>query len=89
MNLIAWLAAGVVVGGLASMVVAVDGMRGLAMDIVAGLAGAWIGGQFFGPMLAGTNADPQVFMVTPFVTAVAGAVVLLIDTRMLRRAANQ
>lgn len=88
MNLVAWIIAGTVIGWVAHLSLK-NGMRQwLVMDIVAGAVGAFIGGNFFGPMIGGA-ADPQAFHITSFVVAVAGALVLLVVTRMLRKAASQ
>jgi uncharacterized membrane protein YeaQ/YmgE (transglycosylase-associated protein family) len=89
MNLIAWLVAGGVVGWLASLSMKTDAKQGVLIDIVIGAAGAFVGGYFFAPMIAGSAAVAPGFAVTPFVVSVFGAVAALIITRMLRRAASQ
>jgi uncharacterized membrane protein YeaQ/YmgE (transglycosylase-associated protein family) len=89
MNLIAWLVAGGVVGWLASLSMKTDAKQGVLIDIVIGAAGAFVGGYFFAPMIAGGAADPQGLGLTPIVVSVFGAVAALIITRMLRRAASQ
>jgi len=76
-----WLAVGAIAGWLAGMIVKGGGF-GLVGDIVVGIAGAFIGGWLF-PKL-GIALAPGLLGVV--LSATAGAVVLLLVLRLIRRA---
>ncbi|NTV64414.1 MAG: GlsB/YeaQ/YmgE family stress response membrane protein, partial [Oscillochloris sp.] len=48
MNFILWLLFGALVGWLASLVMRTDAQQGALLNIVVGIAGAFIGGLVFG-----------------------------------------
>jgi uncharacterized membrane protein YeaQ/YmgE (transglycosylase-associated protein family) len=73
MTILAWLIVGLVAGVLASMIVGGSGL-GIVGDIIAGIAGAFVGGWIFRE--AGWSAPWDGLAGTIFV-AFIGAVVLL------------
>ena len=81
MEILAWLIVGLVAGVLASLVVGGSGL-GLLGDIVAGIAGAFVGGWIF--HAAGWSAPWGGLAGTIFV-AFIGAVVILAIVHLIQR----
>ena len=77
MDIIAWLVVGAVAGWLAGLLVKGDEGYGLIGTILVGLVGALVGGFVVGAI---TGSDPMdgVFDISTIVTAVIGAVVLVL-----------
>jgi uncharacterized membrane protein YeaQ/YmgE (transglycosylase-associated protein family) len=78
MEILAWLIVGLVAGVLASLIV---GGYGLLVDIIIGIAGAFVGGYIFRE--AGWSAPWGGLAGTIFV-AFIGAVVLLVVIHLIR-----
>jgi uncharacterized membrane protein YeaQ/YmgE (transglycosylase-associated protein family) len=76
-DIIAWLVVGAIAGWLAGLLVRGDEGIGVIGHILIGLVGALIGGYVVGLI---TNSDPMdgVFDISTLVTAVIGAVVLVL-----------
>jgi uncharacterized membrane protein YeaQ/YmgE (transglycosylase-associated protein family) len=79
-GIIAWLVIGAVAGWLAGILVKGGGF-GIVMDIVVGIAGAFIGGWLSGA----THLSLGGGWVGSIVTAVIGAVILLFIVRLVKR----
>ena len=77
MEWLSWIIVGAIAGWLAGLLVKGDEGMGVIGHIVLGLAGALIGGYVVGLV---TNNDPMdgVFDISTIVTAVIGAVVLVL-----------
>jgi uncharacterized membrane protein YeaQ/YmgE (transglycosylase-associated protein family) len=80
-SLIAWLIIGAVAGWLAGTFVKGGGF-GLIGDIVVGIIGAFIGGWLAGVLHVHVGSG----WVSTILTAAAGAIVLLVILRAVRRA---
>jgi uncharacterized membrane protein YeaQ/YmgE (transglycosylase-associated protein family) len=80
MDILAWLIVGLVAGVLASLVVGGSGY-GIIGDIVAGIAGAFVGGWLFSEMRWGT---PFEGLAGTIFVAFIGAVLLLLVVRLIR-----
>ncbi len=80
-NLIAWLIIGAIAGWLAGTFVKGGGF-GLIGDIVVGIIGAFIGGWLAGVFHIHVGGG----WISTILTAAAGAIVLLIILRAVRRA---
>ncbi len=79
-GILAWLVIGVVAGWLAGKLVK-GGGYGIIGDIVVGIIGAFIGGWLAGRLgIAVSNG-----MIASIVTATAGAVILVVILRLVRR----
>jgi uncharacterized membrane protein YeaQ/YmgE (transglycosylase-associated protein family) len=76
-DIISWLVVGAIAGWLAGLLVKGDEGIGVIGHIVLGLVGALLGGFVVGLI---TNNDPMdgVFDISTIVTAVIGAVVLVL-----------
>jgi uncharacterized membrane protein YeaQ/YmgE (transglycosylase-associated protein family) len=82
MGWLAWLVVGAIAGWLASLAMKTNRQQGLLMDIIVGIAGAFIGGslfRFFG------STGVTGFNIWSIFVAFIGAVVLLALIRMVTR----
>ena len=82
-NLFLWIVLGGIAGWLASMVMGKDAQMGAVANIVAGIAGALLGGFLFNLFGA---AGATGFNLWILLVAVVGAVVLLFVISLIRRA---
>jgi len=80
---LAWLIVGAIAGWLAGMLVKGDEGLGVIGHVVLGLVGALLGGYVVSLL---TDNDPMdgVFDISTIVTAVIGAVVLVLLVNMIR-----
>jgi uncharacterized membrane protein YeaQ/YmgE (transglycosylase-associated protein family) len=83
MNLIIWLVVGGLIGWVASALMHSGG--GILLNVVVGIAGAFIGGWLFGPMVGAGTINSGDFSVRGLVVSLLGAVVLLAVVTLLRR----
>jgi uncharacterized membrane protein YeaQ/YmgE (transglycosylase-associated protein family) len=81
MGIIMWLIVGGVIGWLASLIMRTDGQQGIILNILVGIAGAFVGGL----ILARGNINDAPLTVTTFLVSLAGAVVLLAIVNLVRR----
>jgi uncharacterized membrane protein YeaQ/YmgE (transglycosylase-associated protein family) len=79
-GIIAWLIIGCIAGWLASVLVSGSGY-GVLLDIVVGIAGAFIGGWLSGVL----HVSPGSGWIGSTITAFVGAVILLFVIRLFRR----
>jgi uncharacterized membrane protein YeaQ/YmgE (transglycosylase-associated protein family) len=79
-GIIAWLVIGCIAGWLASVLVAGGGF-GVIIDIIVGIAGAFIGGWLSGALHISLGSG----WIGSIATALIGAVVLLFVIRLFRR----
>ena len=82
MEWIAWLVVGALAGWLAGLLVKGDEGMGVIGHIVLGLVGALLGGWVVS-LLTGNDPMDGVFDISTIVTAVVGAVVLVLLGSML------
>ena len=81
MNLILWLVIGGVIGWLASIVMRTDAQQGILLNIVVGIAGAFLAGL----LLNGGTINNNNFSLTSLLASFLGAVVLLAIVNLFRR----
>ena len=85
MNLVTWLVVGALVGWFACRLARASSPQALAFDVTIGLVGAFLGGWFVAPL---TGAGPlEVDGTSPMWLgiAAAGAALLLLLARLVRR----
>jgi uncharacterized membrane protein YeaQ/YmgE (transglycosylase-associated protein family) len=82
MNIILWLIVGGIVGWLASIVMRTDAQQGILLNIIVGIAGAFLAGLLFN---RGTINDG--LTVGTFLISLLGAIVLLAVVNLFRRRA--
>ena len=78
MGIIIWLIVGGIIGWLASMVMKTDGQQGIILNVVVGIIGSWLGGQFIAPLIGGSG-------IMGYVSAFIGAIILLAIVNLFRR----
>ena len=83
MNIILWIIFGALAGWIASLVMKTNAQQGFLMDVVIGIAGAFIGGFI---MSAIGGAGVTGFNIGSLLVAILGAIVLLFIVKTLRRA---
>lgn len=77
---IAWLIIGGLAGWIASKFMGTDAQQGIVLNIVVGVVGAFLGG-----FLLSLAMDPAGFgLILTFVTAIAGACLLLFIVKAVR-----
>lgn len=77
MSIIAWIVLGAIAGWLAGLLVKGDERLGVIGHILLGIAGALVGG-FLAGVLFGTDPIDGPFDISSIVTAVIGAVILVV-----------
>lgn len=83
MNIILWIIFGAIAGWIASLVMKTNAEQGLLLDIVVGIAGAFIGGFIMNLFGAGGVSG---FNLPSLLVAIIGAIVLLFIVKTVRRA---
>jgi uncharacterized membrane protein YeaQ/YmgE (transglycosylase-associated protein family) len=76
MNLIVYLIVGAIVGYVASRIMHTNSQQGLLMDIVVGIAGAFLAGFLISPLLGIGTINDAITLPTVLVSLL-GAIVLL------------
>lgn len=84
-NSFIWCAVGGAIGGLAAMLMKSEGRIGLIENVLVGIFGAFIGGDFVVALLNKGVVNDKDFHIGSLGFAVAGAVVMLIILKLLRR----
>jgi uncharacterized membrane protein YeaQ/YmgE (transglycosylase-associated protein family) len=82
MNLIIYLIAGAIVGYIASRIMHTNSQQGLILDIVVGIAGAFLAGYFISPLLGVGTINDAISFPTLLVSLL-GSVVLLAIVKLL------
>jgi uncharacterized membrane protein YeaQ/YmgE (transglycosylase-associated protein family) len=77
MSIIAWIVLGAIAGWLAGLLVQGDERLGVIGHILLGIAGALVGG-FLAGVLFGTDPINGPFDISSIVTAVIGAIILVV-----------
>jgi uncharacterized membrane protein YeaQ/YmgE (transglycosylase-associated protein family) len=83
MGILSWVIFGALAGWVASLIAGTRNRQGCLLNIIIGVAGAFIGGIVV-EFLTGADFDFR-FDLTSFLVAVLGAVGLLFITGMARR----
>ena len=82
-NFIVWIVVGAIIGWVASQLM---GQReGLLMNIVVGIAGAFIAGYVLTPLLHIGTINQNVFSVPALLVSLLGAIMLLAVIGLFRR----
>lgn len=76
MNLLIWIATGVVLGGVIGYIAAGD-RREYLLNIVSGVAGAVLGGCVLSPLFGTGAIDISKFSSGKWIAAIGGAAILL------------
>jgi len=82
MNILAWIVFGALAGWIASIIMRTDDEQGPIMNVIVGIAGAFIGGLIMS-MLGSTGVTR--FNLSSLIVATLGAIVLLAVVKSLSR----
>jgi len=81
MGIIMWLVIGGVIGWLASIIMRTDGQQGILLNVVVGIAGAFIGGL----ILSRGSINDAGLTLYSFLVSLIGAIILLAVINLFRR----
>lgn len=84
MNFIIWLIIGAFVGWLASIVMKTNGQQGLLLNIIVGIAGAFVAGVFLTPLLGIATINQNNFSLPGLLVSLMGAIILLAVVSLFR-----
>ena len=84
-NTYIWCAVGALVGWLAGLLMKSEGKTVMIENILVGIFGAFVGGDFVVSLMNGGVVNDKVFKSSSLGMAVAGAVVLVLVVRLMRR----
>jgi uncharacterized membrane protein YeaQ/YmgE (transglycosylase-associated protein family) len=82
MGIIAWILLGLIAGAIAKAILPGDDPGGIIITTVIGILGAIVGG-FLATALFGAHPLDEFFDVSTWLTAIIGAIVLLVIWRMV------
>ncbi len=81
MAILLWIIVGGIAGWLASLFTGTEARRGVMLNIVAGIAGASLGGLIY----AGDGDNRTLLDLMSFIASLFGAVILLCGVHLLAR----
>jgi uncharacterized membrane protein YeaQ/YmgE (transglycosylase-associated protein family) len=82
MGIIAWILLGLIAGAIAKAILPGDDPGGIIITTVIGILGAIVGG-FLATALFGAHPLDEFFDVSTWLTAIVGAIILLLVWRLL------
>jgi uncharacterized membrane protein YeaQ/YmgE (transglycosylase-associated protein family) len=85
MSFILWIVIGGLLGWLASIVMKTDAEQGVLLNVLVGIAGAFIGGLVLGPMLGTGTINTGDYSKSGVFASFAGALALLAIVNAFRR----
>lgn len=86
MNIIIWVVVGGLIGWQANVLMRADGQV-ILLNVAVGIAGALLGGWFFGPLVGVSILDQSDFSIAGLLVSLVGAVILLTIVNFVRRRA--
>lgn len=84
-NFIVWIIVGGLIGWVASLVMRTDAQQGTLLNIVVGIVGAFLAGQFLTPLFGGGTINSGDFSLPGLLISLLGAVILLAIVNLVRR----
>ena len=82
MGILGWIVLGLLAGAIAKAILPGDDPGGIIVTMVIGIVGALLGG-FLGQALFGVDTLDEFFDISTWLTAIVGAIVLLLIYRMV------
>ena len=83
MNFIIWLIVGGIVGWVASIIMRTNGRQGLVLNIIVGIAGAFVAGVVLTPLLGIPTINQENFSLPGLLVSLMGAIILLAVINLL------
>jgi uncharacterized membrane protein YeaQ/YmgE (transglycosylase-associated protein family) len=84
-SLLVWLVVGGLIGWVASMIMGTDAQQGVLLNIVVGIAGAFLGGLLLSPLFGVGTLNQGNFSIPALLISLVGAVILLALSSLFRR----
>ncbi len=84
-NFIVWIVVGGLLGWVASMIMGTDRQQGTLLNIVVGIAGAFLAGLVLSPLLGIGTINDGNFSLSALVISLFGAIALLAVVNLFRR----
>lgn len=85
MTFIIWLIVGGLVGWVASILMRTNGQQGLLLNILVGIAGAFVAGYFLSPLLGISTINQGNYSIPGILLSIGGAVVMLAVINLFSR----
>jgi uncharacterized membrane protein YeaQ/YmgE (transglycosylase-associated protein family) len=85
MNYVLWIIAGAVIGWIASIIMHTNSRQGLLLDIIVGIAGAFLAGLLLSKPLGIGTINQNDFSAPALLLSLGGAIVLLAIVKLFRR----
>lgn len=86
-NFLVWIIVGGVLGWIASMIMDTNNQQGTLMNIVVGIAGAFLAALVLTPLLGIATINQNNFSIQAMLVSLLGAVILLAILNFFRRGA--
>ncbi|MFT5588631.1 MAG: putative membrane protein YeaQ/YmgE (transglycosylase-associated protein family) [Bradyrhizobium sp.] len=85
MNFIIWIIAGGIAGWLAGIIMKTNEQQGTLLNVVAGVAGAVIGGGLIAPLFGSLTINQSDLSISALFISLLGALILLTVVHLLWR----
>lgn len=85
MNFIIWLVVGGLIGWIASKIMNTDAQQGVFLNIVVGIAGAFVGGFLISPLVGVPTINQDALSMGALLVSLVGAIILLAIVNLIRR----
>lgn len=85
MNFIIWLVVGGIVGWVASIIMRTNARQGLLLNIIVGIAGAFLAGLVLTPLLGIATINQDNFSLPGLLVSLMGAIILLAVVSLFSR----
>lgn len=85
MNFLVWLVVGRLIGWIASKIMNTDAQQGIILNVVVGIAGAFIGGMLISPLVGVPTINQNALSIGALLVSLVGAIILLAIVNLVRR----
>lgn len=84
MNLLIWLLIGGLIGWAASILMGTDDQQGIILNVVIGIAGAFLGGVFLSGLFGTSTINEGNFSAGAVLVSLLGAITLIAILKLVR-----
>jgi uncharacterized membrane protein YeaQ/YmgE (transglycosylase-associated protein family) len=85
LDFIAWVIVGAILGWAASLIMGTDAEKGLFLNVLIGVVGAFVAALILTPLFGVTLADESAFNLPALLVSLAGAAALLVGVNLLKQ----